>query len=861
MDDNFTPKVKDVIGYSKEEALRLGHDFIGTEHLMLGLLRDGSGKAIEILDLLAIDLDVLRRKVEILSPANPNIAFSSNEKKNLHLTRQAERALKTTFLEAKLFQDSSINTAHLLLCILRNENDPTTKLLNKLKVDYDCVKEQFKNMNINEDENIIESPRADAFPEDDSNAGEGSRENPFTSGSGSAKGQRKSKTPVLDNFGRDLTAMAEEDKLDPVVGREAEIQRVSQILSRRKKNNPLLIGEPGVGKSAIAEGLALRIVKRKVSRILFGKRVVTLDLASLVAGTKYRGQFEERMKAVMNELEKNDDIILFIDEIHTIVGAGGATGSLDASNMFKPALARGEIQCIGATTLDEYRQYIEKDGALERRFQKVMVEPTSLEETVEILQNIKGKYEDHHNVNYTDEAIQACVKLTNRYMTDRFLPDKAIDALDEAGSRIHITNLDVPKQILELEKKLEEVKEKKSSVVKKQKYEEAAKLRDDEKKLEKELSIAQEKWEEDSKLHRETVTEDNVADVVSMMTGIPVNRIAQKESNRLAELPNLIKGKVIGQDEAVAKVVKAIQRNRVGLKDPNKPIGSFIFLGSTGVGKTQLAKVLANQLFDSSDALVRIDMSEYMEKFAVSRLVGAPPGYVGYEEGGQLTEKIRRKPYSVLLLDEIEKAHPDVFNMLLQVLDDGHLTDSLGRKIDFRNTIIIMTSNVGARKLQDFGTGVGFGTQSRQDQADDMARSVIENALKKAFAPEFLNRVDDVVVFNSLDREHIHLIIDIELEKLYGRISDLGYNLQLSDKAKDYITDKGFDKQYGARPLKRAIQKYIEDALAEEIITAQLTEGDSIFMDLNEETDELTINIEKSEPTPEDSEPTTEDKE
>ena len=861
MDDNFTPKVKDVIGYSKEEALRLGHDFIGTEHLMLGLLRDGSGKAIEILDLLAIDLDVLRRKVEILSPANPNIAFSSNEKKNLHLTRQAERALKTTFLEAKLFQDSSINTAHLLLCILRNENDPTTKLLNKLKVDYDCVKEQFKNMNINEDENIIESPRADAFPEDDSNAGEGSRENPFTSGSGSGKGQRKSKTPVLDNFGRDLTAMAEEDKLDPVVGREAEIQRVSQILSRRKKNNPLLIGEPGVGKSAIAEGLALRIVKRKVSRILFGKRVVTLDLASLVAGTKYRGQFEERMKAVMNELEKNDDIILFIDEIHTIVGAGGATGSLDASNMFKPALARGEIQCIGATTLDEYRQYIEKDGALERRFQKVMVEPTSLEETVEILQNIKGKYEDHHNVNYTDEAIEACVKLTNRYMTDRFLPDKAIDALDEAGSRIHITNLDVPKQILELEKKLEEVKEKKSSVVKKQKYEEAAKLRDDEKKLEKELSIAQEKWEEDSKLHRETVTEDNVADVVSMMTGIPVNRIAQKESNRLAELPNLIKGKVIGQDEAVAKVVKAIQRNRVGLKDPNKPIGSFIFLGSTGVGKTQLAKVLANQLFDSSDALVRIDMSEYMEKFAISRLVGAPPGYVGYEEGGQLTEKIRRKPYSVVLLDEIEKAHPDVFNMLLQVLDDGHLTDSLGRKIDFRNTIIIMTSNVGARKLQDFGTGVGFGTQSRQDQADDMARSVIENALKKAFAPEFLNRVDDVVVFNSLDREHIHLIIDIELEKLYGRISDLGYNLQLSDKAKDYITDKGFDKQYGARPLKRAIQKYIEDALAEEIITAQLTEGDSIFMDLNEETDELTINIEKSEPTPEDSEPTTEDKE
>lgn len=847
MDDNFTPRVKDVIGYSKEEALRLGHDFIGTEHLMLGLLRDGNGKAIEILENLQIDLDHLRKKVEVLSPANPNVAFESNEKKNLHLTRQAERALKTTFLEAKLFQDSSINTAHLLLCILRNENDPTTKLLNKLKVAYDNVKDYFKNMNTNEEDFIDNTPRGDAFPEDEGNAGEGSaKENPFTSGS-SGKTAKKSKTPVLDNFGRDLTALAEEGKLDPVVGREKEIQRVSQILSRRKKNNPLLIGEPGVGKSAIAEGLALRIVQRKVSRILFGKRVVTLDLASLVAGTKYRGQFEERMKAVMNELEKNDDVILFIDEIHTIVGAGGATGSLDASNMFKPALARGEIQAIGATTLDEYRQYIEKDGALERRFQKVMVEPTSIDETVEILHNIKGKYEDHHNVEYTDEAILACVKLTNRYLTDRFLPDKAIDALDEAGSRIHITNLDVPKQILELEKKLEDVRELKSTVVKKQKYEEAAKLRDDEKKIEKELAVAQEKWEEDSKLHKETVSEDNVADVVSMMTGIPVNRIAQKESNKLAELPDLIKGKVIGQDEAVAKVVKAIQRNRVGLKDPDKPIGSFIFLGSTGVGKTQLAKVLSKELFDSVDSLIRIDMSEYMEKFAISRLVGAPPGYVGYEEGGQLTEKVRRKPYSVVLLDEIEKAHPDVFNMLLQVLDDGHLTDSLGRKIDFRNTIIIMTSNVGARKLQDFGTGVGFGTKSREKQADDMARSVIENALKKAFAPEFLNRVDDVVVFNSLNREHIHKIIDIELEKLYTRIKDLGYELSLSEKAKDFITDKGFDKQYGARPLNRAIQKYIEDALAEEIITSNISEGDKIFMDLNEEIDELTITVQKPE--------------
>ena len=715
MDDNFSPRVKDVIAYSKEEALRLGHDFIGTEHLMLGLLRDGSGKAIEILQALDVDLSHLRRKVEILSPANPGSGISSNEKKNLHLTRQAERALKTTFLEAKLFQSSSINTAHLLLCVLRNENDPTTKLLNKLKVDYDNVKDQFKLM-MTSDDDYIEPIKSESFSEDD-NTADSSKENPFNAPGN--KSNKKSKTPVLDNFGRDLTALAEDDILDPVVGREKEIERVSQILSRRKKNNPLLIGEPGVGKSAIAEGLALRIVKRKVSRILFDKRVVTLDLASLVAGTKYRGQFEERMKAVMNELEKNSDIILFIDEIHTIVGAGGATGSLDASNMFKPALARGEIQCIGATTLDEYRQYIEKDGALERRFQKVIVEPTNIEETIEILNNIKDKYEDHHNVSYTDEAIKACVTLTNRYMTDRFLPDKAIDALDEAGSRVHIVNIDVPKKILDLERQLEEVRERKNSVVKKQKYEEAAKLRDDEKNLEKELAVAQQNWEEDSKQHKETVTEDNVADVVSMMSGIPVNRIAKTESNKLAELPKSIKSKVIGQDEAVAKVAKAIQRNRAGLKDPHKPIGSFIFLGQTGVGKTQLAKILATELFDNEDSLVRIDMSEYMEKFAISRLIGAPPGYVGYEEGGQLTEKVRRKPYSVILLDEIEKAHPDVFNMLLQVLDDGYITDSLGRKIDFRNTVIIMTSNIGARKLKDFGQGVGFGTAARKEQAEE----------------------------------------------------------------------------------------------------------------------------------------------
>ncbi|EGV42019.1 ATP-dependent Clp protease ATP-binding subunit [Bizionia argentinensis JUB59] len=846
MDDNFSPRVKDVIAYSKEEALRLGHDFIGTEHLMLGLLRDGSGKAIDILSALEIDLNHLRRKVEILSPANPNLAVASNNKKNLHLTRQAERALKTTFLEAKLFQSSAINTAHLLLCILRNDNDPTTKLLNKLKVDYDNVKEQFKIM-ITNDENypdITGEPTSQSFPGDDSAADDDtSKDNLFNSPTG-GKTNKKSKTPVLDNFGRDLTAMAEEGKLDPVVGREKEIERVSQILSRRKKNNPLLIGEPGVGKSAIAEGLANRIVSRKVSRILFNKRVVTLDLASLVAGTKYRGQFEERMKAVMNELEKNEDIILFIDEIHTIVGAGGATGSLDASNMFKPALARGEIQCVGATTLDEYRQYIEKDGALERRFQKVIVEPTTVDETIEILNNIKDKYESHHNVTYTQEAIEACVKLTNRYMTERFLPDKAIDALDEAGSRVHITNINVPDRIVELEEQLEAVKETKSSVVKKQKYEEAAKLRDDEKRLEKELAIAQEKWEEDTKLHRVSVTEDNVADVVSMMTGIPVNRIAQTESNKLAILPELIKGKVIGQDEAVAKVVKAIQRNRAGLKDPNKPIGSFIFLGQTGVGKTQLAKVLSKELFDSEDSLIRIDMSEYMEKFAISRLVGAPPGYVGYEEGGQLTEKIRRKPYAVVLLDEIEKAHPDVFNMLLQVLDDGYLTDSLGRKIDFRNTIIIMTSNIGSRKLKDFGAGVGFGTASQKSQEDANARSVIENALKKAFAPEFLNRIDDVVIFNALEREHIDKIIDIELEKLILRIKDIGYTLKLSKAAKDFIADKGFDKQYGARPLKRAIQKYVEDALAEQIINSKISEGDNIMMDLDTKTNELTTKIE-----------------
>ena len=841
MDDNFSSRVKDVITFSKEEALRLGHDFIGTEHLMLGILRDGEGKAIEILNSLSVDIVYLRKKVEILSPPNSDSSFTTNSKKNLHLTRQAERALKTTFLEAKLFQNSVINTAHLILCILRNENDPTAKLLNKLNVNYENVKDFYKDM-IEDGDNDIdysESATSSTFSDEDSfdeNIG-----NDKPAEKIKVKSVKKTKTPVLDNFGKDLTSMAENGDLDPIVGRNEEIQRVSQILSRRKKNNPLLIGEPGVGKSAIAEGLALRITQKKVSRVLYNKRIISLDLASLVAGTKYRGQFEERMKAVMNELEKNRDIILFIDEIHTIVGAGGATGSLDASNMFKPALARGEVQCIGATTLDEYRTSIEKDGALERRFQKIIIEPTSEEETVEILNNIKIKYEEHHNVEYTDEAISACVKLTSRYMTDRFLPDKAIDALDEAGSRVHLNNIVVPNHITDLEKELEDIRLTKNSAVKKQKYEEAAKLRDDEKLLENNLLTAQKSWEKECENNKEIVNEEHIADVVSMMTGIPLNRVKQSESNKLSILPQIIMNKVIGQDDAVLKVVKSIQRNRAGLKDPNKPIGSFIFLGQTGVGKTQLAKVLAKELFDSEDALIRVDMSEYMEKFAISRLIGAPPGYVGYEEGGQLTEKIRRKPYSVVLLDEIEKAHQDVFNMLLQVLDDGFLTDSLGRKIDFTNTIIIMTSNVGARKLKDFGNGVGFGTSAKINQEGNNSKSVIINALKKAFAPEFLNRIDDVIIFNNLQLNHINKIIDIELEKLFLRTNELGYEIKLSKKAKDFIAEKGFDKQYGARPLKRAIQKYLEDELAEEIMKSKVQTGDIIKVDLNKDKTKLIL--------------------
>ena len=840
MDDNFSPRVKDVIAFSKEEALRLGHSFIGTEHLMLGILRDGGGKAIDIFNAVEVNLEELRRKVEILNPAALNDTQLLNDKKNLHLTRQAERALKTTFLEAKLFQSELINTVHLLLCILRNENDPTTKLLTKLNVDYDVVKEQFKLMMANDTDNY-QDIEATSFPDEKSNEGE-DKENLFTPTS-ERKNQKKSKTPVLDNFGRDITVLAEQDKLDPVVGREKEIERVSQILSRRKKNNPLLIGEPGVGKSAIAEGLALRIIQKRVSRVLYNKRVVTLDLASLVAGTKYRGQFEERMKAVMNELEKNENIILFIDEIHTIVGAGGATGSLDASNMFKPALARGELQCIGATTLDEYRQHIEKDGALERRFQKVLVEETSPEETLEILENIKEQYEIHHNVNYTHESLKACVDLTSRYMSDRFLPDKAIDALDEAGSRVNIKNMSVPKEIVDLEKQLEEVRESKNTVVKKQKYEEAAKLRDDEKRVERLLIEAQERWQEDSKLNRVTVNEDNIADVVSMMTNVPVNKIVKSEKNKLSKLSGLIGKKLIGQKDAIEKVVKAIQRNRAGLKAPDKPIGSFIFLGQTGVGKTQLAKILASEIFESEENLIRIDMSEYMEKFAVSRLVGAPPGYVGYEEGGQLSEKVRRRPYSVILLDEVEKAHPDIFNMLLQVLDDGFLTDSLGRKVDFQNTIIIMTSNIGARQVKDFGSGLGFETGSQKAQSSEIEKGVIQKELKKTFSPEFLNRIDDIVIFNALEPKDIRLIVDIELVKLIERVQKLSYEISVTDSAKDFIAEKGYDSKFGARPLNRAIQKHVEDLIAENVVNNTLKEQDKIIIDKNKKEDALKLEV------------------
>ena len=830
MEAKFSPRVKDVLSFSREEALRLGNDFIGVEHFLLGILREGEGNAVRILT--GFNLDLQKLKAELEKPLLEASKSNSPVGANIPLVKQAERLLKITYLEAKLFKSPMIGTEHLLLSMLKDEDSVVCRVLNRYGVNYNTVHEELENM---VDENKLPRAEMSSSEDDDQTFGASQRK----------ASDPKSKTPVLDNFGRDLTKMAEAGKLDPIVGREKEIERVSQILSRRKKNNPILIGEPGVGKSAIAEGLALRIVQRKVSRVLFNKRIISLDLASMVAGTKYRGQFEERMKAVMSEIEKNPDIILFIDEIHTIIGAGGASGSLDASNMFKPALARGEMQAIGATTLDEYRQYIEKDGALERRFQKVLIEPTSIEETIQILNNIKERYEDHHMVTYTDEALAACVKLTERYITDRHLPDKAIDALDEVGSRVHITNINVPQDIIDIEQEIEELKDQKNEVIKSQQYEKAAELRDSERKLQDRLEEAKKRWEEDSKAKRVVVTEEDVAEVVSMMCGIPVTRVAQTEMGKLATMSDELQGKVIGQDEAVEKVVKAIQRNRAGLKDPNKPIGSFFFLGPTGVGKTQLAKVLAKYLFDTEDALIRIDMSEYMEKFSISRLVGAPPGYVGYEEGGQLTEKVRRKPYSIILLDEIEKAHPDVFNLLLQVLDDGHMTDGLGRKIDFKNTILIMTSNIGARQLADFGTGVGFGTKSQTDQRDENAKTVIQNALRKAFAPEFLNRIDDMIIFHSLTRESIHKIIDLELVKLFERISVLGYHASMTEKAKDFIVDKGYDEKFGARPLKRAIQKYIEDPLAEEIIKANLHEGDTIVLDIDEANTALKISIEK----------------
>jgi ATP-dependent Clp protease ATP-binding subunit ClpC len=838
MEAKFSNRVKEVISLSREEALRLGHDYIGTEHLLLGMIREGEGVAISLLKKLGVSLDELRLSIE---QATKGTAISNVKNlANIPLTRQSEKVLKITYLEAKIFKSQLIGTEHLLLSILRDEDNIATQILEKFDINYEVVKELLEYQT----ENPMSSSDTDEGDEDSSRFfGGGS-----SAGGGkesSSKTTEKSRTPVLDNFGRDLTRMAEDGKLDPIVGREKEIERVGQILSRRKKNNPILIGEPGVGKTAIAEGLALRIVQKKVSRVLFNKRVVTLDLASLVAGTKYRGQFEERMKAVMNELEKSPEVILFIDELHTIVGAGGASGSLDASNMFKPALSRGEIQCIGATTLDEYRQYIEKDGALARRFQIVMVDATTPEETIDILNNIKEKYEDHHHVNYTKEAIEGCVRLSDRYISDRFLPDKAIDVMDEAGARVHINNIHVPEEIVELEEKIENIKKEKNRVVKSQKYEEAAQLRDKEKKLIEQLESAKSKWEDETRTRRYTVNEDNVAEVVAMMTGVPTRRIAQNESEKLMGMGTELSGKVIGQQEAIEKLVKAIRRTRVGLKDPRKPIGSFIFLGPTGVGKTELAKVLATYLFDKEESLIRVDMSEYMEKFSVSRLVGAPPGYVGYEEGGQLTEKVRRKPYSVVLLDEIEKAHPDVFNILLQVLDDGILTDGLGRRVDFRNTIMIMTSNIGVRDLKDFGAGIGFSTRSKQDSSDDIMKSTIQNALKKVFSPEFLNRLDDVIIFNSLQREHIHQIIDLTLNKLFSRIDSLGYSIELTDSGKDFIAEKGYDPQYGARPLNRAIQKYLEDLVAEEILKGDLAEGDVIQADHDGTSDGLTIKIKK----------------
>ena len=842
MNNQFTKRVSDIIMYSKEEANRLRTPYIGPEHLLLGLLRNGEGKAIEALFNLQIDLKKLKEEVEKGLLEHTDNGLNYNE--DVNFNEEASRILKLCILEAKLQKCQSADAEHILLAIMKQKNNNASRILEGHDVTYDKLQEHLAlqpdgtrsgfGLGEDEDEDEEDYPPTAGRP----SSGQANQQvKP-------AQPKSSNDTPMLDNFGTDMTRAAEEGKLDPVVGREKEIERVAQILSRRKKNNPILIGEPGVGKSAIVEGLALRIVEKKVSRILFNKRVVTLDMASVVAGTKYRGQFEERIRAILKELQKNPDIILFIDEIHTIVGAGSAAGSMDAANMLKPALARGEIQCIGATTLDEYRQNIEKDGALERRFQKIIVEPTTPEETLQILQNIKGRYEDHHNVTYTAEALEACVKLTGRYITDRFFPDKAIDALDEAGSRVHLKNISVPKELEEQEKLIDEMKAKKSEAVRSQNYELAASFRDKEKELSAQLDIMKENWEKSLKENRETVDEEQIADVISMMSGIPVQKMAQTEGMRLMGMKADLMSKVIGQDKAIETLVKAIQRSRIGLKDPNRPIGTFMFLGPTGVGKTHLAKELAKFMFGSADALIRVDMSEYMEKFTVSRLVGAPPGYVGYEEGGLLTEKVRRKPYSIVLLDEIEKAHPDVFNILLQVMDEGHLTDTNGRTVDFKNTIVIMTSNVGTRQLKDFGKGIGF-TSGQTENMKDYSRGIITKALNKQFAPEFLNRLDEIINFDQLEMDSLVKIVDIELEGLYKRVETIGYKLVMDDEARKFIAEKGYDIQYGARPLKRAIQTYVEDALAEVILSNDIQEGDTIRGTHDKEKDAIVMTVEK----------------
>ncbi|KAB2880034.1 ATP-dependent Clp protease ATP-binding subunit [bacterium] len=817
MKNNFSSRVQLVVKLSQEEAIRLGHDYIGTEHLLLGLIREGEGVAVKVLKNLGVELEKLKRTIEdMVKPTTENTIIG-----NPPLTKRAEKILKSTYLEAKNYKSDVIGTEHLLLSLVKEKDCLAAQVLSMFNIDYETIKRELTNI----------------------------MSGTFTPSSSTNKKTepRKSKTPALDHFGRDLTQYAEEGKLDPIIGREGEIERVAQILSRRKKNNPVLIGEPGVGKTAIAEGLALRIVQKKVPRVLHGKRVVTLDVGALVAGTKYRGQFEERVKAIMTELEKTDDVILFIDELHTIVGAGGASGSLDASNMFKPALSRGELQCIGATTLDEYRQYIEKDGALERRFQKVIIDPPTVEETIEILRQIKSKYEEHHHVQYTDEALVQAVKLSDRYITDRYLPDKAIDVMDEAGSRTHIMNIVVPQRILDIETEIEKVRIEKDSVIKNQKFEKAAELRDVEKKLNEQLRAAKEDWEKREENQVVEVGEEQIAHVVSMMTSIPVSRVAQSESDKLLRMDEVLKKRIIAQDEAIQSVTRAIRRTRAGLKDPNRPIGSFIFLGPTGVGKTQFAKELAHYLFESQDALVRIDMSEYMEKFSVSRLVGPPPGYVGYEEGGQLTEKIRRKPYSVVLLDEIEKAHPDVFNILLQVLDDGILTDSLGRKVSFKNVVIIMTSNIGARDMNKTGA---FGFSAKNESEDEYTRmkSKVEESAKKLFNPEFINRIDEIIVFKSLDKEAVLKIIDVSMSEVEQKLKERNLLITLTKEAKEFIADKGFDPVYGARPLRRAIQKYLEDPVAEDLLKGVFTDGSHISVELKGE--ELEFSEAVDEPAP-----------